>query len=165
MGDNVFNVIFPEHRKGLINMTVLLPLCLQEGWREKCAGVSVWKNTPKGGFTAPLQLWRDFTVGIRPCSVLRRGLGAWGVWGWPCLGSYYWCILVSLVNLTHLGRETINWRTVSKEWSVGISHDGIFMIDNWCRKVQSTMGSAIPRQVGLDCKKKKKVAKCDPGRY
>lgn len=121
MGDKILNVIFPEHRKGLINMTVLLPLCLQKGWREKCAGVSVWKNTPKGGFTAPLQLRRDFTVGIRPCSVLRRDLEAWGVWGWPCLGSYYWCILVSLVNLTHLGRETISWRIVSKEWSVGIS--------------------------------------------
>lgn len=50
MGDNVFIVIFQEHRKGLINLTVFLPLCLQEDWREKCIeGVSVWKSTLKGG--------------------------------------------------------------------------------------------------------------------
>lgn len=45
----------------------------------------------------------------------------------------------------------------------GYIREGIFMIDNWWRKVQYTMGNAIPRQVGLDYSKKKKVAKCEPG--
>jgi hypothetical protein len=49
MGDNVFNVISQEHRKGLINMTALPPLCLHEVLRERHAGgVGVWERTPKG---------------------------------------------------------------------------------------------------------------------
>lgn len=80
MGDNVFNVISQEHRKGLINMTALLPLCLQKDQRERHAGGAVFgREHPKeasfrrwlysrgllGHVGVKQSFCRDFTVGMR----------------------------------------------------------------------------------------------------
>lgn len=65
----------------------------------------------------------------------------------------YLSLLPSVVNVTYLGKGTtveelppLDWR-----WAYPCS---IFMIMHGCRRTQASVGGAIPRQVGLDCKGK-----------
>lgn len=162
-------------------MTSLLPSCLQEDWREetcrgsRCLGENNQrKEASEGGCTAEASLvmlvtnsfCRDFTVGMRkgPRLVLRRGLGVCRVWGWHCLGAY-WCVLVNLVNLTHMGRGSLYWRTISGGPACGHICGGISLIASWCRQVQATVGSGIPGQEDLGCKRRYLMWAWEPAQY
>ena len=61
--------------------------------------------------------------------------------------TVWWLIVVA--NLTYLERGNINWGTVSIRLACRQVYGGIFLMNDWCRKAQPTVGSATPGKVVL----------------
>ena len=66
------------------------------------------------------------------------------------------CSLISWYK-SHLGRETIHWGISFVILAFKQVYSGIFLINNWCMRVQGTIGKITPEQVELGDLRKQTV--------